>query len=79
MEWMVFRKSFLLSGELGEIRKRENKRGIFLARHSVDNVRQRREEIPLGSPAAQLEGPLWPPLRLRLGVDDLAHGGALAF
>lgn len=42
MEWMVFRKSFLLSGELGEKTKRKNKRGIFLGGHSAADVRQRR-------------------------------------
>lgn len=86
MEWTVFRKSFLLSGELKEI---EGARYQFVtpeieahrtvsAAHKLQSAAEFNLHWKMSLPTAQLKCPLWPSLRFRLCVDNLAHSRALA-
>ena len=86
MEWTVFRKSFLLSGEL------RGDRGacyqfvtlLITAGRAVSVPRKLHSAVEFNvfstgsSPTAQLKRPLWPSLRLWFYVNNLAHSRTLA-
>lgn len=83
MEWTVFKKSFLLSGELQDKRRG----GGLLCNCTKQHPGWVQSRLPSAVefnfhlnrslPTAQLKGPFWSSLWLRLCVHDLTHSWGL--